>query len=194
MKDGISDNIYIQKILKGDTNAYAVLVNKYKQMVFSVSVRILRNNEDAEESAQDTFLKAYNYLNEYNGKASFSTWLYRIAYTSAISKLRMKKTNIRTESIDTDNFDIEEPVWVDNSLNLLEADEQRKYIDLALEKLEETESLILSLFYLDGCSVSEISEITNLSRSNIKVILFRSRKKLLIILKKLLKEEINILV
>ncbi|TAL68283.1 MAG: sigma-70 family RNA polymerase sigma factor [Bacteroidetes bacterium] len=194
MKDGISDNIYIQKILKGDTNAYVMLVNKYKQMVFSISMRVLRNKEDAEESAQDTFLKAYSYLNEYNGKASFSTWLYRIGYTSAISKLRKRKTSIRTEPIDDDYLENEEPAMVNDSLNALETEEQRKYIDMALNMMDENECLLLTLFYLDGMSVAEISEMTGLSHSNIKIILFRSRKKLFIILKKLLKQEINILV
>jgi RNA polymerase sigma-70 factor (ECF subfamily) len=194
MKNGISDNIYIQKILKGDTNAYTVLVNKYKRMVFTVSIKILRNAEDAEESSQDSFLKAYTYLNEYNGKASFSTWLYRIAYTSAISKLRSRKTDIRFEPIDDDYIENEKPDLVSDALNLLESEEQKKYIDMALSKMDENESLVLNLFYLDGCSVSEISEITGLSRSNVKVILFRSRKKFFIILKKLLKDEINILV
>ena len=115
MKDGASDNIYIQKILKGDKNAFAFVVNKYKQMVFSVSIRILRNREDAEESAQDTFIKVYSCMNDYNGKASFSTWLYRIAYTTAISKLRKRKTEIKTERIDDEYIE-----------NQLEFDEEYK--------------------------------------------------------------------
>ncbi len=194
MKDGTSDNIYIQKILNGDKNAFAFVVNKYKQMVFSVSIRILRNREDAEESAQDAFIKVYSCMNDYNGKASFSTWLYRIAYTTAISKLRKRKTEIKTETIDDEYIENEVPDWIHSSLNTLEAEEQRMYIDMALEKLDANESLLLTLFYLDGMSVGEISEITGLSKSNIKVILFRSRKKLFVILKKLLKEEINIMV
>jgi len=121
MKDGASDNIYIQKILKGDKNAFAFVVNKYKQMVFSVSIRILRNREDAEESAQDTFIKVYSCMNDYNGKASFSTWLYRIAYTTAISKLRKRKTEIKTERIDDEYIENEEPDFVNSSLNSLEA-------------------------------------------------------------------------
>ncbi|MCL5991107.1 MAG: sigma-70 family RNA polymerase sigma factor, partial [Bacteroidetes bacterium] len=105
-----------------------------------------------------------------------------------------RKTEIKTETIDDEYIENEVPDWIHSSLNTLEAEEQRMYIDMALEKLDANESLLLTLFYLDGMSVGEISEITGLSKSNIKVILFRSRKKLFVILKKLLKEEINIMV
>jgi RNA polymerase sigma factor (sigma-70 family) len=191
MKVGATDNIYIQRVLRGDKNAYAMLVNKYKQMVFSVSMRILRNREDAEESAQDSFLKAYAQLAQFNGKASFSTWLYRIAYTTAISMLRKRKTEVKSESIDEEFPEDDMPEAVNDALNMLEAEDQRRYIDKALDRLSNEDSLLITMYYLEGFSVAEIAVITELSMPNIKVILFRSRKKLFSILNKLMKDEIN---
>jgi len=82
------DGQYIKRVLNGETNAYAFLVNKYKPMVFSLALRMLKNREDAEEVAQDAFVKAYQSLSQFRGGARFSTWLYRIVYNTAVSRFR----------------------------------------------------------------------------------------------------------
>ena len=86
-----NDNYYIDRVLSGDVSAYALLVSKHKNLVFSIVLKILNNREDAEEIAQDVFLKAYQSLKKFEQKSKFSTWLYRIAYNSAISRTRKKK-------------------------------------------------------------------------------------------------------
>ena len=81
-----SDKKIIGQVIKGDVSAYALLVNKYQSMAFTLALSITKNREDAEEVAQDAFVKAYNNLNTFKGKSKFSTWLYQIIYRTALSK------------------------------------------------------------------------------------------------------------
>ena len=186
------DNIYLEQIKQGNTNAYAMLINKHKTMAFNVALRVTRNREDAEEVIQDAFLKVYYSLKDFEGKSKFSTWLFRIVYNQAISKIRKKtidQNTINEEIID--NFANDE---ISNGLSYLKAEEQTKYINLALAKLSEEDSAIVTLFYLNESSIEEVSEITGLSEANVKVKLHRSRKKLYEELKLLLNTEVNTLI
>lgn len=186
------DKLYIEKILKGDTNQYSFLVNKYKNMAFTLALRISGNNEDAEEIAQDSFIKAYQSLNVFNIDAKFSTWLYKIVYNTSISYLRKRKMVKVEFDENIGNFTSNESTI--NSLNELSKKAQNKYIKLAIDKLSPEEALIITLFYYDDCSVKEISEITGLAGSNIKVKLHRLRKKLYGYLYQLLNEEVKDLI
>lgn len=186
------DQYYLEQISSGNTNAYAMLINKHKTMAFNVALRITRNREDAEEVIQDAFLKVYYSLKEFEGKSKFSTWLYRIVYNQAISKIRKK--NIAQNDLDDEiinNFTVGE---ISRDLNYLASEDQTRYINLALAKLPEEDSAIVTLFYLNESSVEEVSDITGLSESNVKVKLHRSRKKLYDELKQLLKAEVNTLI
>lgn len=183
------DFFYIKQILNGDVKSFSYLVEKYKDFVFTISYRILKNKEDAEEIAQDSFIKAYKELKNFRGDAKFSTWLYTITYRLTISKLRKNKINfneLTDITIDTykDEFSL-------SQLDLLKYEEQKKYINLALEKLPELESLLLTLYYLNENSIEEIHQITELSISNVKVKLFRARKRIYKELEVLLKSELK---
>lgn len=170
------DRFYIERIHNGDTSAYSALVDRHKQMVFTIAVKILRNREDAEEVAQDVFVKAFEALGTFQAKAKFSTWLYRIAYNSAISRSRKKKpefTAIDEEMIDNYTIDT-----VSRSVNELSKDEQISAVNSLMEKLPEEENLLLTLFYKKEKSIDEISEITGYSASNVKVKLYRIRKRM----------------
>lgn len=187
-----NDNFYIENVLKGDSSAYANLVNKHKDMVFTIVHRIVRNREDAEEIAQDVFLKVFQSLNSFKYKSKFSTWLYRIAYNTAISKTRKKY--LETSLIDNeiiDNFTIDE---ITQNINELNKEEQKKYIQSAIKELPENENVIITLFYQNENSVEEISEITGLSKSNVKVKLHRIRIKLYSELQHLFEIKVNELV
>lgn len=183
------DFFYIKQILNGDVKSFSYLVEKYKDFVFTISYRILKNKEDAEEIAQDSFIKAYKELKNFRGDAKFSTWLYTITYRLTISKLRKNKINfneLTDITIDTykDEFSL-------SQLDLLKYEEQKKYINLALEKLPELDSLLLTLYYLNENSIEEIHQITELSISNVKVKLFRARKRIYKELEVLLKSELK---
>ena len=187
--DKNSDQIYIDKVLGGDTNAFAYLINKYKDMSYTIAIKIVKSHEDAEEVAQDSFLKAYEKLNTFKGNAKFSTWLYTIVYRNAITKIRKKKVT----TTDIDNYVIDNHSEGDDfpQLEALKNEEQQKYVRQAIEKLPEKDALLITLFYMNDNSIEEIEQITGLSQSNIKVKLFRARKKLNLELSGLLKEELN---
>ena len=183
----LDDKIYIQKVLDGKTSSFTHLVNKYKDLVFTVSYRILRQHEDAEDAAQVSFIKAFNNLHTFNGTSKFSTWLYTIAYRTAISKSKLKK-------IETVNEDFHIEIASDDSfpqLEELKEQEQQYYVKLAINELPEIESVIITLFYMDESTIQEIVEITGLSESNVKVKLHRARKRLKATLGVLLQNEMK---
>jgi RNA polymerase sigma-70 factor, ECF subfamily len=182
-----SDQIYIDKVLQGDTNAFSYLIEKYKNMTYTIAIKIVKNNEDAEEIAQDSFLKAYNKLNTFKGESKFSTWLYTIVYRNAISLVRKKK--VVTSDIDEhviNNFQSDHDF---PQIEALKNKEQKIYVKKIIDKLSETDALLITLFYLNESKIDEIEEITGLTKTNIKVKLFRARKKLYNELSLLLKEE-----
>ena len=171
------DNFYIEKILSGDTSAYSHLVNRHKDMVFTIAVRILKNREDAEEIAQDAFIKAYNSLSNFKQKSKYSTWLYSIVYNAAISRTRKKQLEV--QAIDDriiENYTFDE---IQLGEKEIDAEEQKKFINKAIDELPETESILITLYYKEEHSIDQVSEIIGLSSSNVKVRLHRIRKKLL---------------
>lgn len=171
------DNFYIEKVLKNDLNAYSVLVDRHKDMVYSIALRILKNREDAEELAQDTFIKAYQSLNSFKGESKFSTWLYRIVYNAAISKTRKKQfktTDLNYEIVE--NYSVDE---IKEDVNRLSDDEQKNIVNKILTKLNPEESILITLFYFNEKTTEDIGSIMGLSQANVKVRLHRLRKRLL---------------
>ncbi len=185
--DNNSDQIYIDRVLQGDTNSFSFLIERYKNMAYTIAIKIVKNREDAEEIAQDSFLKAFNKLDTFAGKSKFSTWLYTIVYRNAISKVRKKKI----ETSDIDDYVINN-YQSDHDFPQIEAlknKEQELYVKKIIGKLPETDALLITLFYLNESKIEEIEKITGLTQTNIKVKLFRARKKLYNELSLLLKEE-----
>lgn len=182
------DNYYIARVLEGKNSDYAYLINKYKDMIFTLAFRITGNREDAEEVSQDVFLKAFNGLADFRGISKFSTWLYKIAYNQSVSHIRKKKPEILSyDSMETGINELKGEMDVGHEqLDQIPAG----YIKKAFEKLEETDRAVLTLYYQENLNVKEIVNITGLSLSNVKVKLFRSRKKLIDLLKKTLKTEL----
>ncbi len=181
------DTYYIKQVIEGKASEYAYLIDKYKNMVFTLAARITGNKEDAEEVSQDVFLKAYQNLKEFKGYSKFSTWLYRITYNQAISKTRKKQLTI--QSLDHEDYNIHEKYGEEDASLLKLDDIPSVYLKQVLEIVDETDKVILTLYYQDDCGVKEISKITGLTASNVKVKLFRSRKKLLTEFERLFKTE-----
>ena len=170
------DNEYIGKVLGGDVGAYAMLVSKHKNLVFSIVLKIVSNREDAEEIAQDVFLKAYQSLGTFERKSKFSTWLYRIAYNAAISKTRKKKVEmVAMEETVITNYSTDE---IGRNMNERDENDRQQILEKALQRLPEEDNLLITLFYKNENSIEDISGITGLSVSNVKVRLHRIRKKL----------------
>jgi RNA polymerase sigma-70 factor (ECF subfamily) len=171
-----NDAYYIAKVLGGDVESFAPLVDKYKQLAFSLSLKITKNREDAEEAAQDSFLKAYRSLVSYKGGATFKTWFFRIVYTTAISKVRRKKQTLI--SYEDYRLTDQELLECEEAVGQFTAEERATYLHKAMDQLDPEERAILNLYYFEELPVDEVAEIMDLSASNVKVKLFRSRKKL----------------
>jgi RNA polymerase sigma-70 factor (ECF subfamily) len=166
----------IEQVKQGDMLSFRLLVDLHKTLAFNIALQIVRSREDAEEIAQDAFLKAYQSIKSFKGESKFSTWLYRIVFNLAISKTRKKK--IETSNIDDVQISDKEISDAFEAFNTLEKEDRVHQLRDAMNLLKEEESLIITLFYLNENSVEEISTITNFSISNIKVKLHRARKKL----------------
>jgi len=184
--DQKDDRYYISKVLEGDMQAFSYLVDKYKDMVFTLAFRILKNRENAEEVAQDSFVKVYQNLKKFKSKSKFSTWLYRIVYNTAISRVRVKQNP--TMSIDDQKFfEIEDEKQ--NVSKSFDIENNKMILQRLLNKLDESDRALITLYYLDECKISEIAEITGQNNSNIKVKLHRTRKKMKEELHRILKSE-----
>ncbi|PKL81377.1 MAG: hypothetical protein CVV24_15550 [Ignavibacteriae bacterium HGW-Ignavibacteriae-3] len=171
----LSDIEIIDSINRGNISDYTLLVNRYKDRAFSLLKRLLRNEMDAEEALQDSFLKAYNSLSGFRRDSQFSTWFYRIVYNTGLSVISSKKRKIELEmsSID-DHFDL---MSHDNEVYST-ADSSRQYILKMVDKLPVRGALVVILFYMDGLSLNEISQVMGTSLVNTKVLLHRSRNAL----------------
>ncbi len=184
----IEDTYYIEKVLAGDTKSFAVLVDRYRDLVFTLALRMLKNREEAEEVAQDTFIKVFKSLSKFKGEAKFSTWIYRITYNSCLDALKKYKQEYQKDTID--EFTERQLATLDNAFEILADKEQSQIIEACLRKLPEEESFLLTLYYFDEQSIAEIAKIVAISEANVKVKLFRSRKKLAALLKEKLEPEI----
>ena len=170
------DQVYIDKVLAGDSSAFAVLVERHKNKVFNICIKIIRNPQTAEELAQDVFLKAFEKLETFKNEAKFSTWLFRIAYNMSISENRKS----RPESVQDPELYLES-FEDDHLIDLIEAEAleaREKRLRSAIGLLDGEQQLLLQLYYDQDLPISEVSQITQLSPSNVKVKLHRTRQRL----------------
>lgn len=168
-----NDQKWVELALKGESQAYTFLVNRYKGMVYTLCYKMVQNRETAEELSMDTFLKAFRSLSGFRFESRFSSWLYRIAYTSCISHIRIK----RIPTQDLTKY-IEDQTSIQESFSL---EFDRKYkketILKALKLIPWEDSNLLYLYYLMEQSLSEIQNILDVPEETLKVRLFRARKK-----------------
>ena len=182
------DQLHIKKVIDGDTNSFSYLVEKYKDYVFNLALKIMKNREEAEEISQDTFIKAFKNLSKFKGESKFSTWLYRITYRTALDRIKKNKNKILNTPID--EFTIHQIKSVEDTLQQIERKERAQIMNDCLLKLSEEERSILWLFYYEELTLKEIVNITPLSEANVKVKLHRGRKNLLTIVKTTVEPEI----
>jgi len=184
------DSEFLIKVLGGDKQAYRYFVNKYGNMAFSIAISIVKNPEEAEEVVQDAFLKAYNALPAFQQRAKFSTWLYKIVVNEGLKKLRKKKIEFApVEMLET--YSIVGFEEFNHSLKALKEGEQKRFINLTLGRMAPRDSLIMRLFYLEERDINEVADIMELTVTNVKTLLFRSRKRFYRILEEELKNELR---
>ncbi len=176
------DLLTIDRILAGEQSLYAGLVDRYKSYVYTIAYKILLNRPEAEEAAQDSFIKAYHNLASFNKQAKFSTWLYRIAFNTAISYKRKRRHNF--QSIETAVI-----AYSGEAEGSLERNDKKRFLNIAMEKLSETDRTALSLFYLQEFSLEEIAEIMSMQANTIKVRIHRARQRVADELRLILQKE-----
>ena len=181
----MEDSQIIDRIIGGDIDAYSLLVEKYKRLVLSIIFQVTGDREDSEELAQDVFVRVYTKLKTHRRDSKFASWIYRIALNTAISKKRMKA--VRKIDIEDINENIPE-FEVEDAFRKLEREERDEAVGRAVDQLDTEERLLISLRYYNDCSIPDIAGITRQTESNIKIKLFRIRKKLYAKLYPLLKQ------
>ena len=163
----MKESLYVEKVLSGNTSAFAYFVNTYQGMAINIAYRICENMQDAEDVVQESFVKAYKNLHTFRLESKFSTWFYRIVFNTAVTSTKSKIWLVA---------DRVEAVAEDDTANLLEQSETSEIVSHVLKKMPNSYGLLLTLFYLEDNSIKDIAEITGLNDSNVKVILFRARK------------------
>ena len=168
----LTDIQLIQNTLKGDQSAYGQLVSKYQNYMYTVCLKMLKSNADAQEATQDTFIKAYKKLNNYKEQSKFSSWLYKIAYRTCLDTLRKRKQTIDLDEV---SYSLADETTSDYDYEQTELQQQLR---AAISQLNPKEAGLITMFYLEELSIKELAENTDMQLSNVKVILFRARKKL----------------
>jgi RNA polymerase sigma factor (sigma-70 family) len=188
MQSKLSDNELIEQTLAGNQAAYADLVKRHQRFVFTLALRFAKVREDAEEIAQDCFIKAYRSLASFHGESKFSTWLYSIVYTTAMTFLRKKRVD--TDSIDDENTIIQlenRPSGYD--VNNVENKSRSFYLSQAIDQLLPDDAAIITMFYKGEQSLEEIAQALGMEANTVKVKLFRARQRLKEKLERNLKHE-----
>jgi len=177
MTSGPTDTEIIEKTLAGDTRIFSELVKRYQNFVFTITLRYTPNREDAEEIAQDAFVKAYKSLASFRGESKFSTWLFTITTTSCLSFLRKKKLDIH--SLDNEKvMAVVENKDSDFNANQMEAKSRLSMVNEAIQLLSRDDANILTLFYKGEQSLEEISVVMGIEANAVKVRLHRARARL----------------
>jgi RNA polymerase sigma factor (sigma-70 family) len=177
MPTGLDDKEIINNVLAGDHQAYALLVDRYKSFVFTLSLRYTKNREDAEEVSQDIFIKVYKALADFRGASKFSTWLYTIINTTCITFLRKKK--LETHSLDNEKiFEIADSQDSGLRANLIEQKSRITMVNKAINLLGTDDAAIITLFYKGEQTLEEIALALGIDPNTAKVRLHRARARL----------------
>lgn len=170
---------------KAAASEYAYFVKRYSQKVLDFTMRMVTNQADAEELAQNAFVKAFNKFETFEGRASFLTWVYRIAYNESINHLKRRKICL----IDIDDTQIAES-QIDEDLST-GRDERIRLMKDAIECLQSDERMLVQLYYYEDKPLQEIAFIMDAEPNALAVKLHRIRKKLLAIIKQKENEQVE---
>ncbi|MDH5609327.1 MAG: sigma-70 family RNA polymerase sigma factor [Cyclobacteriaceae bacterium] len=169
----MDDKELVQNILNGDRRALTQLIGKYQRLVMHMVCRLIDNEEDREEIAQDVFVKVFQKLRDFNFESKLSTWIATIAYRHSVNHLKKVKKQFLTEELDLlTNYPVAEERFV------LDQKDQAAYIRYWIQKLPVNYRMVLTLYHLEGLAYSEIMEIMDMPEGTVKNYLFRARQKL----------------
>jgi len=193
MRENQTDAELISEVLAGNSGSFSELVSRYQRYVFTLAMRFTKSREDAEEIAQDCFVKVYRSLGSFQGASKFSTWLYGIVYHTSMTFLRKKKLDIA--SIDNEETFLQmEDKASDLKANQVEQKSRSEHLEKAISMLLPDDAVIITLFYQGEQSLEEIAKATGYEANTVKVKLHRARQRLKDKLSLLLKEEVKDLI
>ncbi len=179
----IKEAFSLDALRSGDRAEFARLVETYYEMIYRLALKMLNNAQDAEDILQETFTKAYQHIQKFDGRSELSTWLYRIATNEALMHLRRKRP--QTFSIEGPEYSDEveqEPVQIVDWCCLPEQElmsaEARARMDAAIEKLSSSLRAVFVLRDIQGLSTREVGEVLDLSETAVKTRLSRARLRL----------------
>src|ERR1700690_1484580 len=176
-----NDERLIKAVLAGDDEAFSELVRRYKQKVFRLAARFVRDNDELDDICQEAFIKAYHNLKKFRGDAPFEHWITKIAVNVCYDMLRKQSRKRDNVPLDSVAFSIGAPQTSDDC----SCDEARHIIGNALAKLRPKDRMVITLLNLEEKSVRETASLTGWSEANVKVRAFRARKEL----KRILEDE-----
>jgi RNA polymerase sigma factor (sigma-70 family) len=166
----------VAKILQGDSRAFEALVKQYEKLVFHMTCRLIKNDDDASDVCQEVFIKVYQGLNKFDFKAKLSTWIARIAYLTSLNHLRKYKQELQNkyegDALELDNYHFSE----ETPEQLMIKKDVAAYVQHLMLQLPLQYRSVLTLFHLEEFSHSEIQEITGMPEGTIKSYLFRARQ------------------
>ena len=180
----MTDSEVIELILRGHSEKYRILVEKYQGMVFRTSMGFLHNRDDADDLTQEVFIQAYQSLNGFKGQAAFSTWLYRITINASMNKARKSSKNLIINRIDS-LFGRDKTAQIPFSLSenenpesILIRQEHADRVNKALDSLPEKQRTAVVLSKYDDLSQKEIAEIMNTTEGAVEALLQRAKNNL----------------
>ena len=174
------DDIHIIKeVLGGKSEQFEHILNRYGGQVFNLIAHIVPCKEDAEELTQDVFIKAFRQLSSFKEESCFSTWIYRIATNTALSAARKRKYN--TLHLDDAAYSNIHDEIIDEALDN-DSEEQLQRLSEAIDRLNAEERALITLYYMNEIPIAEVATIMRLTESNVKIRLYRTRKKLYLLL------------
>lgn len=175
-RENKQENDLWRSAVNGDLDSIARLVSTYRDFSYTIARGIVLNNEDAEEVVQDAFMKAFSSLGKFRNASKFSTWLYRIVYNTAVTKL--KSRGLPAISMDLQPGSESNATAENQGWDSLQQMERKKYVQLALNRLSKEDRLVITLYYIEEKNIAEICEILGAGKSAIKMRLLRGRKQL----------------
>lgn len=173
-----NDQQLIQRAQKGDQDAFAALVSEHQPYVYNLALRVLRNEEEALDLAQETFVRAWTALPNFRGQSQFRTWLYRITTNLCYNRLPNLRRSLNDLGDDVITELPETDLTFDNPARGFESRELRSYLHKAIDELDENYRLLISLRYQSELSYEEIANALNLPLGTVKTGLFRAKEQL----------------
>ena len=164
----------IDSLKSGDHTSMRPLMEMHQNYVYTILFSMLKSSQDAEEASQDTFVKVYNKVGTYDNRSKFTTWLYSVAYRTGLDYLKKRKPTSALDEIDLNKKYVDRS----NPESKLERSERSAIIGDTVDKLQPEDAAIVRMYYFKELNLKEISDISGLTISNVKIKLFRARKQL----------------